>query len=81
MSGYGTLRKTSKSDFLHCLQNYDSSTLTLPEFIAKVVDGATAVQSLKPRLSKTFGQSTSTEFYNSVLRCLNDTHREKLVLY
>ena len=72
ISEYGTLRKTSKSDFLDCLQDYGSSTLTPPEFTAKVVDGAAAVQSLKPRISKTFGQYASTEFYNSVLRCLNE---------
>ena len=35
---YGTLRKTSKSDILDCLQDYGSSTLTL--------DGTAAVQSL-----------------------------------
>ena len=62
---YGTLRKTSKSDILDCLQDYGSSTLTL--------DGAAAVQSLKPRISKTFGQYASTDFYKSVfLRCLNE---------
>ena len=72
MSEYGTLQKTSKSDFLDCLQDYVSSTLTPPVFTAKVFDGAAAVQSLKPRISKTFRQCASTEFYNSVLRCLNE---------
>ena len=72
ISEYGTLRNTIKPDFLDCLQDYGSSMLTPPEFIAKVVDGAAAVQSLKPRICKTFGQYASTEFYNSVLRCLNE---------
>ena len=72
ISEYGTLRKTSKSDFLDCLQDYSSSTLTPPEFTAKVVDGTAAVQSLKRRIPKTFDQYASTEFYNSVLRCLNE---------
>ena len=67
ISEYGTLRKTIKSNFLDCLQDYGSSTLTTPEFTAKVVGGAIAVQSLKPRISKTFTQYASTEFYNSVL--------------
>ena len=49
ISEYGTLWKTSKSDFRDCLQDYGSSMLTPPEFTAKVVDGAAAVQSLKPR--------------------------------
>ena len=73
ISEYGTLRKTSKSDLLDCLQDYGSSTLTPQEFTAKVVDGAAAVQSLEARISKTFGQYASTGFYNSVvLRCLNE---------
>ena len=64
ISEYGTLRKTSKSDFLDCLQDYGSSMLAPPEFTAKVVDGAAVVQSLKPRISKTFGQYASAECYN-----------------
>ena len=44
ISEYGALRKTSKSDFLDCLQDYGSSTRAPPEFTAKVVDGAAAVQ-------------------------------------
>ena len=56
---------------MDCLQDYGLSTLTPPEFTAKVVDDAAVVQSLKPRISKTFGQYASAEFYNSVLRCLN----------
>ena len=66
ISEYGPLRKISKSDFLNCLQDYGSSMLTPPEFTAKVADGTAAVQSLKPRFSKTFGQYASTEFYKSV---------------
>ena len=46
--------------------------LTRPEFTAKVVDSAAAVKSLKPGISKTFRQFASTEFYNSILRCLNE---------
>ena len=69
---YGTLRKTTKSDFLDCLQDYGSSTLTPPEFTAKVVDGTAALQSLKPVIFETFGQYASTEFYNSVLRYINE---------
>ena len=69
---YGTLRKTTKSDFLDCLQDYGSSTLTPPEFTAKVVDGTAALQSLKPVIFETFGQYVSTEFYNSVLRYINE---------
>ena len=46
--------------------------LTPPEFTAEVVDDAAVVQSLKPRISKTSGQYASTEFYNSVLRCLKE---------
>ena len=64
ISEYGTLQNTSNPDFLDCLQDYISSMLTPPEFIAKVVDGAAAVQSLKPRISKMFGRYASTEFYN-----------------
>ena len=73
ISEYGTLRKTSKSDLLDCLQEYGSSTRTPQESTAKVVDDAAAVQSLTARISKTFGQYASTKFYNSVvLRCLNE---------
>ena len=72
ISEYGILQKISQSDFLDCLQDYVSSMLTPPLSTAKVVDGAPAVQSLTPKISKTFGQYTSTEFYNSVLRCLNE---------
>ena len=73
ISEYGTLRKTSKSDLLDCLQDYGSSTRTPQESTAKVVDDAAAVQSLTARISKTFGQYASTKFYNSVvLRCLNE---------
>ena len=57
---YGTLRKTSRSDFLEFLQDYGSSTLTPPDFTAKAVGGAAAVQILKPRILKTFGQYAST---------------------
>ena len=78
ISEYGTLRKTSKSDFLDCFQDYGSSTLTPPEFNAIVVDGAAAIQSLKPRISKTFGQYASTEFYNSVLRWLNEEYVQRV---
>ena len=72
ISEYGALRKTSKSDFLDCLQGCGSSMPTSPEFTAKVADGAATVQSLKPRISKTFGKYASTEFDKSVLRCLNE---------
>ena len=41
-------------------------------FHCKSVDAAATVQSLKPRISKTFGQYAFTEFYNSVFRCLNE---------
>ena len=78
ISEYGTLRKTSKSDFLDCLQDYGSSTLTPPDFTAKVVDAAAIVQSLKPRISKTFGQYAFTEFYNSVFRCLNEEYVQRV---
>ena len=46
--------------------------LTRPEFTAKLVDSAAAVKSLKPGIFKTFRQYASTEFYNSILRCLNE---------
>ena len=55
-----------------------SSTLTPPDFTAKVVDAAAIVQSLKPRISKTFGQYAFTEFYNSVFRCLNEEYVQRV---
>ena len=64
ISEYGTIQKTSKSNFLDCLHNYDSSMLTLPELTAKVVDGDAPTQSLKSRNSKRFGQYASMEFYS-----------------
>ena len=54
---YGKMRKINKSDFLSCLKESCTSSLSSPEITAKVIiDGATAVRSLKPVVSKTFGK-------------------------
>ena len=62
ISEYGKIRKASKSDFLSCLQEYGSSLFTSPAVTAKVIDGAAAVQCLKPSAAKTFGEYASNEF-------------------
>lgn len=53
---YGKMRKINKSDFLSCLKESFTSSLSSPEITAKVIDGATAVRSLKPVVSKTLGE-------------------------
>ena len=71
ISEYGKIRKTNKADFLSCLEEYGQVELNPPQYTAKVIDGAAIVQSLKPSLSKTFGEYAN-EFKGSVLRPLKE---------
>ena len=73
ISEYGKIRKASKSDFLSCLQEYGSSLFTSPAVTAKVIDGAAAVQCLKPSAAKTVGEYVSNEFKASVPKSLKET--------
>ena len=72
---YGKIRKTSKSGFLSCLEDYGSSSFTSPAVTAKVIDGAAVVQCLKTIASKTFGEYVNNEFKASVGNIL----KEKLI--
>ena len=72
LSEYGKIQKTSKSDFLSCLELYGTSSLASPEVTTKVIDSAAVVQNLKPTTSNTFGEYSVNEFqiYALHLRCL-----------
>ena len=62
LSEYGKLRKSNKSDFLKCLEDHGGTKIQFPEVAAEVIDGAAAVQMIKPEESKTFGQYCKEEF-------------------
>ena len=62
LSEYGKLRKSNKSDFLKCLEDHGGTKIQFPEVTAEIIDGAAAVQMIKPEESKTFGQYCKEEF-------------------
>ena len=71
ISEYGKLRKTNKADFLRCLDKFVNALLTCPIANGKVIDGAAAVQMIKPIGVKTFGEYAPDTFSRTVLSCLN----------
>jgi hypothetical protein len=68
ISEYGNLRKTSKSDFLKCLEEFGETKLTPPEVSVIIIDAAVLVQIVKPQDSKNFGQYSDEEFPLKALR-------------
>lgn len=78
ISEYGKLRKTSKADFLQCLEQHSSNTFTAPSDItAKIVDGAVLVQALKPGLIKTFGDYAK-KFHQGILAMMSEEKIDRL---
>ena len=68
---YGKLRKTNKADFLSCLDKFGKALLTCPIVNGKVIDGAAAIQMIKPIGVKAFGECASDTFSRTVLSCLS----------
>ena len=75
LSENGKLRKTSKSDFLACLEKYGDNSLEFPDVTAKIIDGAALVQGTKPGAVMIFGQYADNVFPKIALK---DFERENI---
>ena len=74
VSEYGRLRKgTAKSDFLECVEEWDSSSLEPPEVEAKTIDGPAFININTPKTSRAFREYCSvqvTEKVRQILQCV-----------
>ena len=71
LSKFGNLRQGTKSDLLSCLDTISPALAERPTVDAVLIDGAAAVNMLKPGSARTFEDYSNNVFLPSVLRQLH----------
>lgn len=79
LSFEGTIRSTTKSSLLECLEPLALSCEVLPDVDIAILDGAVLVNMLRPGTAKTFGLYAVDVFWPYVSYCLKNVDRLDII--